>query len=164
MQCPFNLETAMNNMWIKSIIGTLMVGGLALGLSANADAEGVSAFSGQPQQPSQYGCFTNGNGGVGNSCSYTAQYCIPLDVNQNGNHNVTVSVLSPDVNHNVGCFAQSVTQSSASYSWSGWQYPSAFGSPQVLNLGAVPSPSGGTTYVCCNIPPHASVYTVNYSL
>lgn len=141
---------------------TLVTLGLGLSVIPNAEARSVSAFLGQAQNSSNIGCFTNSNGKITNTSCGTTQFCVALPVDS-ALHTIEVTVRAPDVSHNIGCFAQAVDRNGVSAGGTGPdQFPSTFGSDQVLSLGTVSVPSAGGLYACCDMAQTSKWDSVNW--
>jgi len=146
-------------------VATSVIAGLAgvavIAATSTSEARSLTAFMGQPQAPADYACFTNNGGSVTNACATTKQYCVTLPVD-GSNHIVEVTVLAPDINHNIACFAQANARDNTNAGFTGLKSPGIFGSAQVLSFPTLTVPTAGSLYVCCNIAQTARLHSVNY--
>ena len=84
---------------------------------------------------------------------------LPVD---DSNHTISLTLLAPDVNHNIACFGQANFRDNTNAGFTGFRAPSVFGSTQVVTLPALSVPSSGSLYTCCNIAPTAKLDSINY--
>lgn len=134
---------------------------LAVVSPGSAEARSLSAFLGQPQNPADYSCFTNGGGMVTNRCSGTRRFCITLPVDD-PTHSIDVTIYSPDSAHVTGCFAQAMSRYGSGAGWTGQKYTSVMRSYEVVGLGELTVPFAGALYACCDIPTGGWVTSVQY--
>jgi hypothetical protein len=140
----------------------LLAAGAGIGLTPSSEARSVSAFLGQPQNPANYSCFGNGNGGVINTCAGAARrFCVALPIDA-ASSTVTVTVQGsiPGTN-TVGCQAYSVTRAAVGYA-NGPYVSSALVTPVPLSLGTLGVPAAGGLYACCDLAQNAKMLSVNW--
>jgi hypothetical protein len=142
-------------------IAALLLAGAGVYTVSLSEARSFPAFLGQPQAPSDYPCFGNSGGAVFNNCSTTRRFCVTLPVDSS-NHTIQITVLAPDINHNIACFGQAITRDIFNAGFTGFFSPGVFGSSQVLNLPTLSVPNAGGLYACCDIAPTASLQSFNY--
>jgi hypothetical protein len=135
---------------------------VTLALPSAALARTVSAFDGVPGNASEASCWGHSLGAVGNGCSTTKRWCVPLPVDASGNFNVKVYAYGPSSSSNVGCFAAGIN-GEANWYWSTQQiYLSTFGSDQPINLSTAYVPAWGSLYACCDVGPGAWMDSVTW--
>jgi hypothetical protein len=146
---------------IRHALGLAAIGLATVAIGATAEARSGAAFAGQPQNPSDYTCFTNANGRVINSCAATKRFCVPLVVDD-ANHTVSITVFSPDSNHLISCFAASAFPSGAISNFSGQFTVQNTGIDLTVPLPSVVVPTDGSLFTCCDIPQGARLDSVNW--
>jgi hypothetical protein len=139
-----------------------VIAGIAVvGATTTSHARSVPAFIGQPQVPTDYSCFINSNGIVTNKCSTTKQFCIALPVDDSS-HSLVISVIAPNVSHNVVCFGQAGFRDNSIAGFTGGLSPSTFGGSAVLTFPTLSVPGQGNLFACCNLSTGSSVESINY--
>jgi hypothetical protein len=156
------MRTILNYGVCLSLVVAATVG---IGAIPDAAADGPNkafpAMQGIAQQSADAGCFANSNGAIINNCSVQKRFCVPLMTADVG-VNVQVTVLAPDINHNISCFATTVTRDNSIGRFSGFKSPGVFGSPQIIGLSASIVPTAGTAFTCCDMQPGTTFFSVYY--
>jgi hypothetical protein len=155
------LSTTKTMSTIRYAMGFVAIAGATMAVGATAEARSVSAFTGQPQNPNDYTCFTNSGGTVSNVCASTRRFCAALVVDD-ASHDPQVTVFAPDIGHNIICFGQTVNPDGSPFSNTKHFSPTHFGVTQTLDLGSVTVPDAGALWVCCDVAPGATIDTFNY--
>jgi hypothetical protein len=140
---------------------SLIAGIAVIGVATSSDARSLTAFLGQPQSPADYPCFTNNGGTVTNNCSTTKQFCVVLPVD-GSDHIMQITVLAPDISHNISCFGQANFRDNTNAGFTGLRSPGVFGSTQVLIFPQLSVPTFGSLFACCNLAPTAKLNSIGY--
>jgi hypothetical protein len=148
---------------LRTLVGSAAILCATMAVGVTAEARSVLAMSGTAETPSQATCFGNSLGTIINNCSSTVDYCVMLPVDSSS-HTITASVLAPDINHEISCYAMSVNSDGSYYSSTpgGAVQPSGTGSHRQINLGNLYVPGGGGLFSCCTMAPTSRFDTVNW--
>jgi hypothetical protein len=152
---------------VQRVLGVTAIMGATVAIGVTAEARSIGAFAGAATTVSQASCFVNVSGGVQNkNCTTTAQWCMPLVVDDNGPHPVQIAVRAVGSNtNNIGCFSDSFDQYGNLYQSSeGLYYPPQTNQEELMAVppGGLSTPAGGTLMACCDVGPMASIQSVNW--
>jgi hypothetical protein len=82
---------------------------------------------GRASNPNQLTWFTERNGGIINTGPSSAYFVLPLVTDGNASTSVTMGVIAPDVNHNVGCALRGYWLDGITWWGNGLVWPSTIG-------------------------------------
>jgi hypothetical protein len=133
--------------------------GAGIGLTPSSEARSVSGFLGQPQNPADYACFSNGNGIVFNTCATTKRFCVALPIDTSSS-TVTVTIAG-SASGPARCFAQSVNRAGAFVAVTP-TVSEPLWPPVTRLLGTLSVPFAGGFYTCCDLPTNAQLASVNW--
>jgi|SRR4051812_38731904 hypothetical protein len=108
-------------------------------------------------------CFQATAGSIAQNCTGTRPWEIPLVVDNAGSKTVTITVLAPDISHNLSCAANATDANGNNLTTSGQKSPSVFGTPQALALTSFNLPANGRGWAGCSMSQTSQVITVNYN-
>lgn len=132
-----------------------------------AQARTISGMAGKAQYPADAACFSELGGGIYNTCTTQKKFMIPLDVDNMGNHTITVKAWGYSAANGVACQAwgvDSTTGAATGVPTTGKVSLPAYGSVnyQTITLPNVYVPSGGFMVVYCDVNPSGRVFSFNY--
>jgi len=145
-------------------VGAALSLAAAIALAPSALARTHTGSTGEPNYPSEAGCWEIYYSSKHNLCSSMKKLYIPADADNSGSRSVTVTASGATSSNNVGCIAYGVNKEITSVWTSGpLQFLSVFGAAQDITLASVYTPSQGSLYVHCEVSPGGFVNQIRFT-
>jgi len=146
----------------KAVTVLLALGGL-LTLASVSSARTIGGFAGRSLNWSDNACFYEAWGSTTNSCGSTKPWRTFPEIDNAGNHSITVNAYGASAANNVGCAAYGMTEDASGY-WGGvYSYLPSFGSNQRITLATTYVPGWGFMFVDCSVSSGGRINSIQFT-
>lgn len=146
----------------KSVTVLLAIGGL-LTLASVSSARTLGGFAGRSVYWSDNACFSEAYGTTTNGCSSMKYWRTFPEIDNAGNHGVTVNAYGASAANNVGCATYGMTEDAGQYYGGTYSYLPAFGSSQRITLANTYVPTWGFMFVDCQVNSGGHVNSIQFN-